>query len=32
MKKLPQGLLDEVVRRLTQEFQPEQIILFGSHA
>jgi predicted nucleotidyltransferase len=25
-------LLAEVVRRLTREFEPEQIILFGSHA
>jgi len=32
MKTLAPGLLDEVVRRLVAEFQPEQIILFGSHA
>ena len=27
-----QSILDEMVRRLVAEFQPEQIILFGSHA
>ena len=25
-------LLDEMTQRLVQEFQPEQVILFGSHA
>jgi predicted nucleotidyltransferase len=25
-------LLDRIVRRIAQRFQPEQIILFGSHA
>jgi uncharacterized protein len=29
---LESGILDEMVRRLVAEFQPEQIILFGSHA
>ena len=32
MKTIPAGLLDKVVERLTTEFQPEQIFLFGSHA
>jgi len=32
MKTIPAGLLDELVRRLVAEFDPEQIILFGSHA
>lgn len=32
MKTIPPGLLEEIVRRLVAEFQPEQIILFGSHA
>jgi len=32
MKTIAPGLLDEIVRRLVAEFQPEQIILFGSHA
>jgi len=27
-----QKALDEIVRRLVAEFQPEKIILFGSHA
>lgn len=29
---LESSVLDEMVRRLVAEFQPEQIILFGSHA
>jgi len=32
MKTIPQELLNEVTRRLVAEFQPEQVILFGSHA
>ena len=29
---LESSILDEMIRRLVAEFQPEQIILFGSHA
>jgi predicted nucleotidyltransferase len=32
MQALEQDILDEMVRRLVAEFQPEQIILFGSRA
>jgi predicted nucleotidyltransferase len=32
MKDLPQELLQEMTQRLVTEFQPEQVILFGSHA
>jgi predicted nucleotidyltransferase len=32
MRELTQALLDELTRRLVAEFDPEQIILFGSHA
>jgi len=32
MKTLPPSLLEELTRRLVAEFQPEQVILFGSHA
>ncbi len=32
MKTLDPKLLDEIVRRLVDEFDPEQIYLFGSHA
>ena len=32
MKTITQDLLDEVTGRLTAEFQPEEIYLFGSHA
>ena len=32
VKTIPAGLLEKVVERLTTEFQPEQIFLFGSHA
>lgn len=32
MKTLSRDLLDEITRRLVEELQPEQIILFGSHA
>lgn len=32
MKDIPDGLLDEVVRRLVDGLCPEKIILFGSHA
>lgn len=32
MKTIPAGLLQEITRRLVAEFEPEQIILFGSHA
>lgn len=32
MKTLDTDLLAEMTRRLVEEFHPEQIILFGSHA
>jgi predicted nucleotidyltransferase len=32
METVGQDVLDEVTRRLTAEFQPEQVWLFGSHA
>lgn len=32
MKSLPPSLFDELTGRLVDEFQPEQVILFGSHA
>ena len=32
MKTIANELLAEMTRRLVTEFQPEQIILFGSHA
>ena len=32
MKTIDPKLLEEITRRLVAEFQPEQIILFGSHA
>lgn len=32
MKLISQELLDEVIKRLTAEFRPEQVWLFGSHA
>ena len=32
MKTVSQDMLDDVVRRLTDEFQPEQVWFFGSHA
>ena len=32
MKSIPADLLEEITRRLVAELQPEQIILFGSHA
>jgi predicted nucleotidyltransferase len=32
MKVIPKELLQEITRRLVTEFEPEQIILFGSHA
>jgi predicted nucleotidyltransferase len=32
MKDIPPELLDEIVRRLVEELQPEEIYLFGSHA
>lgn len=31
MTTVSDGLLQEVTRRLVEQFQPEQIILFGSH-
>ena len=31
-KTIPVELLQEITRRLVAEFEPEQIILFGSHA
>src|SRR4051794_23989497 len=32
MQTIPESLLDETVRRLVAEFDPDRIILFGSHA
>jgi predicted nucleotidyltransferase len=32
MAQLNEALLQEMTRRLVQTFQPEQVILFGSHA
>ncbi len=32
MKNLNHALLEEMTQRLVVEFQPEQVILFGSHA
>lgn len=32
MKHLASSILDEITRRLVAEFQPERVILFGSHA
>lgn len=32
MKTLPPSVFKELTRRLVEEFQPEQVILFGSHA
>ena len=32
LKTIPQGLLEKAVERLKNEFQPEEIYLFGSHA
>ena len=32
MKHVDDGTLQEIVRRLVTEFQPEAILLFGSHA
>ncbi len=32
MEIVTKDLLDEITRRLVEEYQPEQIILFGSHA
>ncbi|MBN1935396.1 MAG: nucleotidyltransferase domain-containing protein [Anaerolineae bacterium] len=32
MQVVDQDLLQEITRRLVAQFQPEQIILFGSHA
>ncbi len=32
MQKLSEKLLDDITRRLVVEFQPEQVILFGSYA
>ena len=32
MKTIPENLLEEIARRLVAELQPEQILLFGSHA
>ncbi len=32
MQALESNILDEMVRRLVAEFQPEKIILFGSYA
>jgi hypothetical protein len=32
MKTIPESLREEIVRRLVAEFDPEQVILFGSHA
>jgi predicted nucleotidyltransferase len=32
MKNIPDGLLEEIVKRLTEGLHPDKIILFGSHA
>ena len=32
MENIPDTMIEEIVRRLTAEFDPERIILFGSHA
>jgi predicted nucleotidyltransferase len=32
VREIPAALLQEITRRLVNEFQPEKIILFGSHA
>jgi hypothetical protein len=32
MKKIPEGLLEEIVERLKEGLHPDKIILFGSHA
>jgi len=32
MKRVDSKLLEEIVRRMVAEFDPEQIYLFGSHA
>ncbi|MBM4457658.1 MAG: nucleotidyltransferase domain-containing protein [Chloroflexi bacterium] len=32
MKEIPKAQLDIVMQRLVNEFQPERVILFGSHA
>jgi uncharacterized protein len=32
MESIPETLLEEIVKRLTAELDPERIILFGSHA
>lgn len=32
MQELSPGLLREITKRLVEEFRPEQIFLFGSHA
>lgn len=32
MKLLPESVLEEIIRRLVAEFDPEAIYLFGSHA
>lgn len=32
MKTVTNDLLQEMTRRLVEQFQPEQVILFGSHA
>ena len=32
MKTITNDLLQEMTRRLVEQFQPEQVILFGSHA
>jgi predicted nucleotidyltransferase len=32
MKTISNELLEEITQRLVAEFQPEQVILFGSHA
>lgn len=32
MKDVPQAVLEEIRNRLVAEFDPEEIVLFGSHA
>ena len=32
MKRIDEDLIQEMTRRLVREFQPQKVILFGSHA
>ncbi len=31
-QRIPQGTIEDIVHQIAQQFQPEQIILFGSYA